>query len=235
MSKPSGSQPRYTARAVQLSRAAIAAIAALMITFSPDHSAGVGLSVFSGFAMLTGLILVFSAIWVYPAGRRWAPVLLCIISLAAGMVASIDPIRTPTVFFVTVISWALLTGVVELVWGLRERRRVEVPRAEARDQMTVGVLGLLLAGATLVVPVDYLWDYTIQEAGDFQLTGITIAVGLYGGYAAIAAVYLAIAGLTPRQTEPGTEGSPADEAAASTAAARGEDMAADPASGESRS
>jgi hypothetical protein len=39
----------FTARHVQLTRAALAAVAAVMITFSPDHSASVGLAVFAGF------------------------------------------------------------------------------------------------------------------------------------------------------------------------------------------
>ncbi|WP_223172555.1 hypothetical protein [Microbacterium sp. NIBRBAC000506063] len=51
----------FTVRHVQLARAALAAIAALMITFSPDHSAEVGLAVFSGFAIATGLIMFLSA------------------------------------------------------------------------------------------------------------------------------------------------------------------------------
>ena len=37
----------FTVRHVQLLRALFAAAAAVMITFSPDHSAAVGLSVFS--------------------------------------------------------------------------------------------------------------------------------------------------------------------------------------------
>ena len=43
-------------RHLQLARAFFAALAAVMITFSPDHSAAVGLAVFSGFAIATGLM-----------------------------------------------------------------------------------------------------------------------------------------------------------------------------------
>ncbi|MNL67086.1 hypothetical protein D3C87_1916440 [compost metagenome] len=48
----------------------------------------------------------------------------------------------------------------------------------------------------------YALDYTIEEAhATFTLTGITIGVGLFGGYAAIVAVYLGIAGFSPRPAE----------------------------------
>ncbi|HZU93558.1 MAG TPA: acyl-CoA synthetase, partial [Microbacterium sp.] len=46
----------FTVRNVQLVRALFAAVAAAMITFSPDHSAAIGLSVFSGFAIATALV-----------------------------------------------------------------------------------------------------------------------------------------------------------------------------------
>ena len=43
----------FEVRHVQLGRALFAAVAAIMITFSADHSAEVGLAVFSGWAIAT--------------------------------------------------------------------------------------------------------------------------------------------------------------------------------------
>ena len=45
-----------------------------MVTFSPDHSAAVGLAIFSGFAFLNALVLLVASTLVYPAGRRWPAV-----------------------------------------------------------------------------------------------------------------------------------------------------------------
>ena len=42
----------FEVRHLQLARALFAAVAAAMITFSSDHSAQVGLAVFSGFAII---------------------------------------------------------------------------------------------------------------------------------------------------------------------------------------
>ena len=47
----------------------------------------------------------------------------------------------------------------------------------------------------------------------FTLTGIIIGVGIFGAYAAIVAVYLAIAGLSPRKTAPVLTEAPGEPAA----------------------
>ena len=62
-----------------------------------------------------------------------------------------------------------------------------------------GLLLLLGVGLLLVNPA-YSLEYFISDANQtFTLTGITIGVGLFGGYAAIIAVFLGIAGFSPRR------------------------------------
>jgi hypothetical protein len=195
----------FEVRHLQIARAAIAALAAAMITFSSDHSATLGLSVFSGFAITSALVLFVAAWLVFPAGRRSAAVLLAVLDLVAGMVAGIGPIRSDGLFFGLVIGWGLATGVAEGVAGLRARRAAALGddpqlRSEARDAITVGAIGVLLGLGLLLVPAGYALNYTVEEAhATFTLTGITIGVGVFGGYAAIAAVYLGIAGFSPRR------------------------------------
>lgn len=188
---PAPSRP-FTARHVQLSRAVLAAVAAIMITFSPDHSAALGLAVFGGFAIVTALILGLAAGLAYPSGRRWPAVLLAAVTFVAGMASSVPSWRSDVLFFVVLISWAALTGLIELLAAIRMRGT-----DGARDAMTVGVLGLLLAALLLLVPSGLVQEYTIDGAGTFELTGIILGVGMFGGYAAIVAVFLGIAGLTP--------------------------------------
>lgn len=203
--------PTFSVRHVQLARALFAATAALMITFSPDHSATVGLSVFSGFALVTALILGLAAWLVAPAGNRWPYVLLAAISTVAGLAGGVPIWRSTPLFFVLVIAWGALGGLVELLAGLRERRRARAAGTEpadgTRDAILIGALGLLLAIALLCVPMGYAWNYSIAEAGSFTLTGITLAVGILGIYAAIVAVFLGIAGFTPRPAARGDEAS----------------------------
>lgn len=203
LSPPSPTAPRFALRHVQMARAGIAAIAAIMVTFSPDHSASVGLAVFSGFAIVTGLIELISAWLTYPVGRRAAPVLLGALSVIAGMLAGIVGWRSTTFFFALVITWAIVTGLIEATWALRERR-VPALRPEARDSLVVGGITVVLGLGLLLVPVQYVLTYSIenpatQAADEFTLTGIIIAVGIFGGYAAIVAVFLGIAGFSPQR------------------------------------
>lgn len=186
----------FTVRHVHLARAAFAAIAALMITFSPDHSAAVGLSVFSGSVIATALLLFLAAWLVAAADDRWPYVLLGTIGLAAGIVSGIPPLRTTAMFFGVVIAWAVLSGLVELLAGIRSRRPGD---SLGRDRITVGVTSLVLALALLLVPQGYSYSYIAPDGNAYTLTGITLAVGIFGAYAAIVAVYLGIAGLTPRR------------------------------------
>jgi hypothetical protein len=191
-------------RHVQLARAVFAALAAIMITFSPDHSAAVGMAVFSGWAIANAIIFFVSVWLVYPAGARWPSVLLGIVTAIAGMLGGIPSWRTTALFFSVVIVWAVLAGVIETAAGIRQRRAALAAgdpqrRGEARDAIAAGILTLVLAVGLLAVPTQYALEYYIQDAGQsFVLTGITIGVGILGGYAAILAVYLGIAGLSPR-------------------------------------
>jgi uncharacterized membrane protein HdeD (DUF308 family) len=196
---PTASVRTLDVRHLQLARAAFAALAAVMVTFSPDHSATVGLAVFSGFAIATGLVFAAASWLVYPAGKRWPSVLLAVLHVIAGLVASIGSIRSTTAFFAIVISWALVTGLVEGIGALRARK-TDAERSTSRDGLTVGALTVVLGLGLLLVQPGYALDYYLEDAGrSFTLTGITIAVGIFGGYAAIVAVFLGIAGFTPRR------------------------------------
>ncbi|KSU54708.1 hypothetical protein [Microbacterium enclense] len=189
----------FDVRHLQLARAAFAALAAVMVTFSSDHSAVLGLAVFSGFALATGLVFALSAWLVFPRDERMVPVLLASVSIIAGLVASVGAWRTTGVLFAVVIGWAFVSGLIELLGALRDRKAGRT--AGARDGVLIGILGLVLAVVLLLTPMQYALDYDITGAGSFTLTGITIAVGLFGGYAAVVAVFLAIAGFSPRRPE----------------------------------
>lgn len=229
----------FTLRHVQLARAVFAAVAAMMITFSADHSASLGLSVFSGFALVSALIYVLAAWLAMPEGGRWPYVLMAVVSVLTGLAGGVPGWRTTPLFFVLVIAWGVLAGIIELMAGIRARRAARgaskpagpldfsaataPPPEGARDAILIGSLGLGLAVGVLCVPSTYVLAYTITGAGTFTLTGIALAVGIFGAYAAIVAVFLGIAGLSPRMRPAMAPG--ADHAAAGTAAAENEGSA----------
>ncbi|MET0779961.1 MAG: acyl-CoA synthetase, partial [Microbacterium sp.] len=129
----------FEVRHVQLARAAFAAIAAVMVTFSPDHSAAIGLSIFSGFALTTGFVLLAAGWLVYSVDTRWPTVVLGTLSVIAGLAGGIAQLRSVTMFFVILIAWALLTGLVETITGARGLRasralpRTDASRSQSRD------------------------------------------------------------------------------------------------------
>ncbi|MCR2783116.1 MULTISPECIES: acyl-CoA synthetase [unclassified Microbacterium] len=198
----------FDVRHLQLARALFALTAGIMITFSGDHSAAVGLAVFSGFAVATALVQLLSAWLVFPAGSRWTSVLIGILTMLAGMLGGVAGLRTSTMFFALVIVWALATGAAELASGIVARRRARALGAsvtDARDAIVVGAVTILLGLALLAVPAGYQLDYFVDDAGQwFTLTGTTIGVGIFGAYAAIVGVYLGIAGFSPRRAETDT-------------------------------
>lgn len=130
-----------------------------------------------GFLVANALVHVLAAWLVYPVGQRLPSILLGALSFAAAAAATVAG-RTTIVFFVVLIAWAATTGVVELAFGLAGRRR---GRIGARDEILIGAVTILLAVGVLLVSPQYVLDYTIKETGGTGvLTGITIAVGLYG-------------------------------------------------------
>lgn len=216
----------FTMRHVQLSRALFAAIAAAMITFSSDHSAPVGLSVFSGFVFVTALVHALAAWLVLPAGSRWPSVLLALVGVVAGSVSGVPAWRSDDLFFIVVAGWALLSGAIELYAGIRSRRSGD---PLSRDAITVGAFGILLGVVLLLIPSGFVQEYTIDQAGTFVLSGIILGVGMFGGYAAIVAVFLGIAGLTPQRADSGVAADTADTGGAGTAEAFDSDHSAAPA------
>ncbi|MDQ0643323.1 acyl-CoA synthetase [Microbacterium murale] len=196
----------FTVRNIQLLRALFAAASALMITFSPDHSAAVGFAVFGGFVAASGFIFALGAWLTAPAGSRWPFILLAVIDLLAAIVSGIPTWRTDSVFFIVVIIWAAASGLVELIAGLRARGTDPT----AKDAITVGALGLLLAVVLLIIPAGYSLQYSVDDAGALTLTGIILAVGMVGGYTAIVAVFLAIAGFSPNRTDVSKDASTKD-------------------------
>ncbi|RLP75262.1 hypothetical protein D9V32_10220 [Mycetocola tolaasinivorans] len=205
MATPAAIHPRETPPAlpsgswlVPLSRAVIAAVVALVITFSSDHSPSLGLTAFAAYALIEGAIqLVWGARNVPARFGRGATRAQGAIGVIAGILALIVLLAIPSAHLVGLLAlvggWALITGVLELVGGLRARGRL----GNARDWIAVGGFTLLLAIAVLLVRPEFVHNF----GGDGKvppgvLNASIMTVGLFGAYAAIVAAYQAIAALS---------------------------------------
>ncbi|HEV7847800.1 MAG TPA: hypothetical protein VGO88_00540 [Mycetocola sp.] len=179
---------------VPVTRAVVAAVAAIVITFSQNHSAALGLAVFGGFAVLTAsAILVGSASLKADRVAHHTFVAQAVLTLVAGAVAlAFAASASLPAFFAIVLIWALLTGALELYNGFRLRGRSPL----ARDWTTTGIVTVLLAVAFLVVPQGLDQHFTGPDGVERSLTASIVAVGVFGAYAAIVAVLLVIGGFS---------------------------------------
>ncbi|RUR03210.1 hypothetical protein ELQ94_01245 [Labedella endophytica] len=225
---PAGVDPRATlgstsgiARTywpVPLVRAAVAAVAALVTTFSLDHSSTLGLLVFGVFALGAGVVGgVFGA---SRLGEDRASRRLFLAQAGVSGVAAITALvlsftsPTPPAYVYLIVAWAVVAGFLELVAGVLGRERSPL----ARDWMVVGVITILLGIVFLAVPPDFTTNFTGAEGVSGTMTTSIMAVGLFGAYAAIVAAYLAIGAFTykgERSRGPASDASALDERSAS--------------------
>lgn len=181
-----------------LVRAAIAIVVAVIITFVPDHSPALGLAVFGGFAIATGVTVGIGGIRSLAGASRSFSLALAAVSAVLGIVALLlNGGGLPFLIFI-VSTWAAITGFIELLLGLRNRGRSPL----ARDWLFAGGLTMLFAAAVLLVPPGLVEEFTGPDGVQRALTASVIVVGALGAYSAIVGVYLAIAGLSLKWTKP---------------------------------
>src|SRR5688500_18732034 len=132
-------------------RALLALALGLVITFTTGHTPEFGLLVFGVFALASGLWLAAGSI-----GPKSEPIARTafraqsIIGVAAGIAALALP-GGGTGYLIWILSgWAIVTGALELVSGIRARGRL----AGWTDWVTVGGATLLLGAVVLVIPPD---------------------------------------------------------------------------------
>lgn len=179
-----------------LARAIPALALGLVITFSADHSSLFGLVGFGVFGVVTAAVLLASALRA-DRGIRGIALLHGIVTGVAAVAALVVPTGGVGYLVVVVSAWAIITGALEVVDGIRFRTL----RIAARDWLLTGALTLLLGVAFLLVPQGFTQTYSFDDKGTTvsgTLTDAIILVGILGAWAVIVGVQLAIATLTLR-------------------------------------
>ncbi len=174
-----------------VARAVPALLAAVVITFTADHSASLGFLAFGAFALTSGAVMVARSI----ARRQESPVALAVsggVSVLAGGAALALSSLGISVLVSIIAVWGVVTGATELVTGIRRRRH----RAEARDWRFAGGITLALAAVVLLVPQGFAQRFTGPDDVDRALTASIIIVGSFGAYVAVLGIFQVIAGLS---------------------------------------
>ena len=158
-------------------------IAAVIITFTRNHAAVVGLTVFVGFAFLLASTLMFTIMSVPLEGlNRTLIGIQSIATVVAAAVAAATLTGGLPVFLLVLSIWAGISAVLELYAGYRERNRTV-----AKEWLTIGGFTAILAIIEAVVPMNDVY-----------------AVGIFGAYLAIIGVYQVIAGISLRSESTST-------------------------------
>lgn len=178
---------------VPVARAVPAALAAVVITFTADHSPSLGFVTFGLFAVLSGLVVGVLGFFTLATGAlRSISVAQGGLTVTAGAVALLWPGAGLGFLLFLLSLWAALTGFLELYAGVSARHR----HAASRDLIFIGALTVCFALVVLVVPPGLQQQYTGPDGVDRVLSSSVVIVGAFGAYGAIAAVYLLIAGLS---------------------------------------
>ncbi|MFT4030236.1 MAG: DUF308 domain-containing protein [Protaetiibacter sp.] len=175
-----------------LARAVPALALGLVITFSQDHSAGLGLVGFGVFAVVTAAVLLASGLRADRAVRGLVLV-QGVVTAVAGIAALVLPGGGIGYLVPVVSAWAIVAGALETVNGIRFRRA----RAAARDWLVTGVLTVLLGLVVLLVPQTFADPYAVEDVTG-TVTADILLVGILGAWAVVAGVQLAIAAGTLR-------------------------------------
>ena len=208
-----------------LSRAIPAVILALVITFSADHSARLGLVTFGAFAVASGLATaIVVATRVAPGPVRLVVLCQAAVALATGA-AALAVLGGGYAYFVLVLSaYAAVGGFLELYLGVRSWRASSArpsahvssgpssrPSAVARDWMFVGALSVALAITVLLLPANFNQPFSVEGVVG-AVTASVALVGVFGAYLAIIGIFLTIAAFSLKwsATQPIKRSSPVE-------------------------
>jgi uncharacterized membrane protein HdeD (DUF308 family) len=184
-----------------LGRAIPAVIVAIVITFSADHSARLGLVAFGAYAVASGLATaIVAATRVAPGTVRLVVLCQAAVALVTGGAALAMPGGGYAYLVLVLSAYAAVNGFLELYLGVRSRRRSSTrssvspsaPSTVARDWMFVGALTVALAITAFVIPANFNQPFSVEGVSG-AVTASVALVGVFGAYLAIIGIFLAIA------------------------------------------
>ena len=139
---------------------------------------------FGLYAIIDGAIQIIDGIRRRDRPRWWLSLLLGLLSLAAGVVALIWPGISAVALAIVVGAWALVTGLIEIISAVRQRR-------ERRRPALLVLIGLVAAVAGVLI---LAWP----------ALGAVALAALVGWFAVVYGILLAVLALQLRLTAQAT-------------------------------
>lgn len=134
---------------VLMARAVFAVALGLVMLIVPGVTLLLVAWAFGIYALVDGAAQVVDAIRRRHRPRWWFALLLGLIGVVAGVMALIWPYITAVVLALLVGSWALVTGVIEIVSAMRQRRE----RRRTAWLVVAGLLSVVAGVLILIWPV----------------------------------------------------------------------------------
>jgi uncharacterized membrane protein HdeD (DUF308 family) len=139
-------------------RGVLAIVVGLLAFFFPGITLAVLIALFGAFALLEGVFLIISGIRSrHDQKRWWVLILQGIISIGAGVIAFVAPLATAIALLYLMASWAIVSGILEIVVAIRLRKEMEGEWMLILDGLVTILFGLamvLVPGAGLLA---WLW------------------------------------------------------------------------------
>lgn len=139
-------------------RGVLAIVVGLLAFFFPGITLAVLIALFGAFALLEGVFLIISGIRSRHEQKRWWVLILQgIISIGAGVIAFVAPLATAIALLYLMASWAIVSGILEIVVAIRLRKEMEGEWMLILDGLVTILFGLalvLVPGAGLLA---WIW------------------------------------------------------------------------------
>jgi uncharacterized membrane protein HdeD (DUF308 family) len=180
---------------VPIARAVALAALAMVIAFTAEHSPRFGLTSFGIFAIVNAIVIGILA-WrrLDQRSMRGPFIAQAVVSAVLGITSLAFSSSSIGFLFLVTTAFAAITGLLELFSGVRSRRRF----VASTDWLIVGGLTVATAIVFLLVPPEYSQSFKDPDGVTRVLDSSVVIIGVLGAYAAIAAVYLVIAGLSSK-------------------------------------
>jgi uncharacterized membrane protein HdeD (DUF308 family) len=158
-------------------RGALAVLFGVMAWIWPDLTVRVLVLLFGAYALVDGVFALYAA-FTGAADRRWALLFEAVVGIGAGIVTFVWPDLTALTLLYIIASWAVITGLFEIVAAVQLRREIE-----GEVFLALGGLLSILFGVLLFV---------------FPGEGAVALAWLIGAYAVVFGVALIALGLRLR-------------------------------------
>jgi uncharacterized membrane protein HdeD (DUF308 family) len=167
-----------------LIRGAAAILFGIAVFIFPGAALAAIVALVAAYLLVDGVFTVIYAVQHRSQSRWWVVLLEGFISIIGGIAAIVYPTITPFVLLYIVAFWALLTGLMEIIFAIEMRKQIE----NEWWIILSGVLSIIFGVLLILFPGD----------------GIVTLLWLVGAYAIIFGIFMVIFAFRVKGMAPGT-------------------------------